>query len=514
MNRLEEKIRDFLAINLSIIESDLTIVRKEYKLPNSFGSSGSIDILAKDSLGHYVIIEIKRSDQAARAALHELTKYVALLRSSLGVPAEKIRTLLVSTDWKELAVPFSDYLKTSEVPTAGYIITTTGAGEIVNCSKFSPIAMDAGLSISRQQSLILYTNATKRNRGIDTIIKAATRSQLSDFVTLTADYNGGNSQVIYPYGIYFGFSSPISNPESEESKRIMQALDWDEDLDDLEENFLCALMDNISGHDTVEIGYPEKLKLMEESGWSIAVVARNGRYQKNIDLMPDDQLISEFTKTEGGATYYLYETSSPKYPPSWDKFKNDLFLVLMGSDAWVAFFKALINELEADSSTPTISIQLYNPANILLGLSKIFGENDFRYLPSFQFVVSGEKQTTIYLGELAWDGVGTHVNFDEWIKNSYDSTEHYFIMHAFGEQYLQEDLACAGLGLQHVVYKIISPGKANESVFLSSPKDGAVISRQFHESDLFTMQDFCKSHAAFGRSLVNAVKSLSMGFIK
>lgn len=514
MNRLEERIRDFLAINLNTIESDLILVRKEYKLPNSLGSAGSIDILARDSLGHYVIIEIKRSDQAARAALHELTKYVALLRSSLGVPAEKIRALLISTEWKELAVPFSEYQKTCEVPTAGYVISATNIGEVVSCTKFSPVHLDSGLSISRQQSLILYKSIAKRNKGVDVVASAALQSQLSDFVILTADYKGGDSETIYPHGIYFGFSSPISDPETEESKLIMQSLVWDEDLDDLDENFLCALMDNIAGHDTVEIGYPEKLKLMDESGWSIAVAARNGRYKKNIDLLSDDQLISEFTKTEGGATYYLYGTSSPKYPPSWNKFKNDLFLILMGSEKWVSFFEALIREVEADSSGPTISIHLYNPVNILFGVAKIFGENDFRYLPGFQLILSGERQTTIYLGRLAWNGVRVNINAAEWIENSYESVEDYFTMLAFGEQHQQEGLACDGLGLQYEVYKIINPGKTNESASWVTLKDDLIISNAFVEKDMLTVNDFYNSHKKFGRELVEIVKGCSMGLLK
>lgn len=394
VNRLEEKIRDFLAVNLSMIEPDLAIVSKEYRLINDFGSDGSIDILAKDSLGHYVIVEVKRSNQVARAALHELTKYVALLRSTLGVPAEKIRALLVSTEWSELAVPFSEYQKICEVPTAGYVISVTESGEVFRCSKFVPIHIEQGLSISRQQSLILYKEAKNRTDGIDIITRAAIKSQLADFVVLTADYKGGDSTVIYPFGIYFGFSSPIADPGSKESKCIMQKLNWDEYLDDPDENFLCALMDNISGNDTVEIGYPEKLKLMDELGWSISVAARNGRYQKNAELLPDDQLISEFTKSEGGANYYLQSTSSPKYLPSWNKFKNDVAVVLMGSENWGVFFNALATEIESDPSRPTVSISLYNPGNVLFGLCKVYGENDFRYLPRLQIVISGEKQAT------------------------------------------------------------------------------------------------------------------------
>lgn len=514
MNRFEERIRDFLAGNLKLIEPDLILIRKEYRLKNILGSDGSIDILAKDGLGHYVIIEVKRSNQAARAALHELTKYVALLRSSLGVPAEKIRAILVSTEWKELAVPFSEYQKISEVPTAGYKISADDSGEVVQCTKFTPSHIEQGLCISRQQILILYKNSKKRNDGIDVVARAAIQSQLSDFAILTANYNGQDSGVIYPFGIYFGFSSPISEPESEESRRIVKSLQWDEDLDDPDENFLCAIMDDIHGNDTAEIGYPEKLSLMKEQGWSTSVAVRNGRYQKNIELLSDDQLQSEFMKTEGGANYYLQHTSAPKYLPSWTKFKSDVFLVLMGSERWESFFKIFTKEVEADCSLPTVSVSIYNPGDILLGLSNAFAKNDFRYMPSFQLYVSGGKQTTIYLGRLAWDGVTKSTDAAKWLERSYDSLESYFIMRAFGEQYMNEDLACDSLGIQHVVYEIVNPGRADESIFAITFEDGLNFSRaKIAEKDLLAMQGFYDSHMVFGRRLGEIVRSCSQGFI-
>lgn len=49
----------------------------------------------------------------------------------------------------------------------------------------------------------------------------------------------------------------------------MKLLQWDEYLDDPDENLICAMMDDIRGNDTAIIGYPEKLSLMEEQGWSI-----------------------------------------------------------------------------------------------------------------------------------------------------------------------------------------------------------------------------------------------------
>lgn len=65
-----------------------------------------------------------------------------------------------------------------------------------------PSHIEQGLSIGRQQSLILYKNSRKRNDEIDVVARAATQSQLSDFAIPIVDYNGKNSNVIYQFGIY------------------------------------------------------------------------------------------------------------------------------------------------------------------------------------------------------------------------------------------------------------------------------------------------------------------------
>src|SRR5439155_21858295 len=111
--RLEDKIRDFLAEHLELLEAGLVLVEKEYRLPNPLGAGGKIDLVARDPFGHIVIIEIKRSDQAARQALNEVHKYTALFRTLQGLDETRVRVMVVSTEWHELLVPFSEYAETA-----------------------------------------------------------------------------------------------------------------------------------------------------------------------------------------------------------------------------------------------------------------------------------------------------------------------------------------------------------------------------------------------------------------
>ncbi|NSN51771.1 DUF91 domain-containing protein, partial [Enterococcus faecalis] len=92
---MESHIRDYLAENLNFLSDELSLIGKEYLLPNNDGTKGYVDLLAKDKQGNYVIIEIKRSNQAARQALHEIFKYSALLKRNLYIKQSEIRVILI-----------------------------------------------------------------------------------------------------------------------------------------------------------------------------------------------------------------------------------------------------------------------------------------------------------------------------------------------------------------------------------------------------------------------------------
>src|SRR5438477_20759 len=68
----EVRLRDELSKRLDLLEPGLTLQAVEFRLPNRQGASGSIAILATDRVSATVIIEIKKSNQTAGQALHEL----------------------------------------------------------------------------------------------------------------------------------------------------------------------------------------------------------------------------------------------------------------------------------------------------------------------------------------------------------------------------------------------------------------------------------------------------------
>lgn len=119
----EDDLRNELAKKLQLVEQGLKLVAKNYPVRNYNGASGSFDILAKDRYGGFVIIEVKRSDAAARQALHELSKYIALFMDDQKVDPHKIRCFILSTHWHELDVPLSYFRSSIPVEVTGFEVS-------------------------------------------------------------------------------------------------------------------------------------------------------------------------------------------------------------------------------------------------------------------------------------------------------------------------------------------------------------------------------------------------------
>jgi hypothetical protein len=514
MNRLESKIRDYLELNIEALGQDLTFIKKEFPLKNPNGAGGSIDLLALDPLGHYVIIELKRSDQAARAALHELTKYAALSRSQMGLRRDQLRVLLVSTEWHELAVPFSEYLDICAIPTEGIEIVVDSNGVVLSAKPFVPLDIAEPLSVSRSQDLVLFAKVVDRDIAFPRVVSAAKSASLSDFAVFFLDYRGANTQIIYPCGIYLVFSSPLQSLDASTISDLKSKANWDDDLDEPDENFLVNFRNHLGDlGDESGIGYPEKLAKIESDGWLVTVAHRAGRYARNLALVPDHVLIGDAKKTEGGAAYYFRRITSPKYAPGWKKMKSDVGLVLLGDTKWIQLFSAILDEIELQRPSATVSISIYNLANIVFGLAKLFRFGDVGYLPTLQVVVEDTHDTTIYFGDIGWNGQLTTLSGHQWIRECFGSEGEFMINQHFGHTFEVEELARRRIGLCSRIVEVRYAGSAHEQAQIIDMKAKKVRRTSMTDSKLRPISDFHDQNLAFGHSLVQWAGAATTGWV-
>lgn len=512
MNNLESRIRDYLADHLSLLEPGLELVQREFALKSELGAGGFIDILARDQHGHFVVIEVKRSNQAARSALHELTKYVALLRIALGIRLDQMRALLVSTEWHELAVPFGEYQKACEVPTEGRMIVAQENGVVTSSEVFVAPTLESPLAISRCQSILLYVHKADRDAALASLIATAKDSALTDFSIFNIDYGGENFEVIYPFGFYFMYSSPL--PAGCEVPGYIKEMGWDDELEDLDENFLCFLMrDFASQVDTAEVGYPEKLSKIIQDGWHVVVAHRNGRYAANSALLSNEQLIAEAAKKEGGAAYYIERTVSPKYPLSWKSFGDDAHTVLVGNDYWYSIFPMLLRKAEANSIS-TVSVKIYNPSNILLALFALHHHGEARFFSGFQLLFSGIDEVKLYIGALGWNEEVPLLSAGGWINQAFGSVDDFMLHQHFNSLHTLDGHARNLLGITSHVFEINNPATPHQEISEIVIDDGNLVRIPFERTNFAPAMAFPIHNSQFCDALVEMISSIAPNYGK
>ena len=96
----EREVQTYLSENLALLgDPGLELIQTEY--PIKFGKeSGRIDVLAKDSNGDLLVIEVKRG-VAGRSAVGQVQSYMGFLTTEF--PNKKIRGLLVAMGLDESA---------------------------------------------------------------------------------------------------------------------------------------------------------------------------------------------------------------------------------------------------------------------------------------------------------------------------------------------------------------------------------------------------------------------------
>ena len=94
----ESDLRDFLAKNLTIIESGLRLYQDEGISGTEFPVGGRfIDLLATDKHNNYVVIELKVSKGYDRV-IGQLLRYMAWIEKNQAEPTQKVRGIVIARE--------------------------------------------------------------------------------------------------------------------------------------------------------------------------------------------------------------------------------------------------------------------------------------------------------------------------------------------------------------------------------------------------------------------------------
>lgn len=411
-NQVEHIIRDWLAVNLDFIEPGLQLIEKEHHLQDEIGSSGFIDILCKDVYNNFVIVEIKRSDSAARQTFTEVLKYAELIQNIYSARNSEIRIIIVSTHWDEIIRAFSHLCFKSPFAIKGFQI-------IIDEQTKLPETKEEVVPVSSRphsrkfmpyQELYLFHSKEKRLQTHEALNHRLQIAQAYDYVALDLDAPV-DKDLPYPYAINAAFQKR-SKEELLHSILLldgMQHLDMEVDEFDNEDEYVNYLnqvftialkMNDYS--DSFEVGYGEKFEnVIGVQGWKITAINRYGIF-KSDPRYSDDLLIKELKGHDGNSSNKFVGFSESSQKERIKEIRSECQNCLSHTPNWAEFIDYTFSDLERSNEKFKVIVDIYNPDSIVTALYFTLIKGDPSYLPLFLIMIDYPDidKTIFYKGEI------------------------------------------------------------------------------------------------------------------
>ncbi len=469
-NLVENRYRDHLAEHLDLIEQGLSLVDSELLLPNAAGAKGFVDLVARDKYGTLVLIEIKRSDSAARSAMHELFKYVALVRENYGLAKHQVRCVLLSTTWHELLVPFSELHGAGAFELSGKKLIVGPTDLPTGVEAVEPLIAQASLSLCPKHEILLYATSEARSQEMSRVVASLEQQQVTDYFLIVFDHDRSDTRVIYPYALYVVLAELSAAQRAAVQQRQLEEwhaeyladggdpATWEVDDSDLldptdwgHEEEVLTRINELCEPSEISIGDPDKLRSLHES-WRLDKIVRSGRFSSQL-IWPDDQLLMAALAVGDKYTTLFVSQVSTSNPTACARLLENVSYSLQGAKGWQKQVPKLLNQLISDPDVDSVSIQLYSPCDLLFGLSALAsGRTDA--LPALEIIAeSASSGIRHYSGALVWDGV-TKLDAAEAIERVVPRGAFWYLMsrHA-GAQWEDESRYCQLHGLRYALYE-------------------------------------------------------------
>jgi|GEM_PF-1003015 len=460
----EADIRDHLASHLDLIEPELTLVDTEFYLPNREGGSGFLDIFARDAAGKLVIIEIKRTNAAAREAIQELYKYVPLLRARFLLKDTDIRLILLSVEWHELTTPYAEFAAFAPFEVHAGAIMLDAEGVPLAIVPVTPAGVVGERRIGVRHFLWGFPDEATASQAVGIIAKRVQTFGLSDFVLVqshaTEPALGGRSFLYFaqrelPFQDYMTLiEASFSEDELEEFRESIADLTEPEDRVAEASDAVWSLYGGVPyreiGSDSAEIAHPEKGHCWFEDGaQEDIVVHRFGRFD---DPYLSDQTIIDEIRGEGGeSSFRLRFTAHTDSPPQMRSLQERVENIFFYNDAWQGAVTQLIRYAERKHKQARFELIAYSPEDILRTIaSSAFGYPG--YAPGFRLEIEHDGDVERFLGLTEWDG--TPFDFDK-VMTAHFGPDHfaYFAACHFGENRSMNADIMADVGVRYSVFR-------------------------------------------------------------
>ncbi|MEP6342947.1 MAG: endonuclease NucS domain-containing protein [Maricaulaceae bacterium] len=517
----EDKIRDYLADNLQLIEDGLTLIQKEQYLPNDQGASGFVDIFCKDKSGKIVIIEIKRSDAAARQAIHELYKYIALVKKTKLLKDSEIRLILISTTWHELKLPYSEFLNSVQFDCEGLEISTDDSGKVTQINKADDIPPPLPRKICRRHYIWEFRSSVDAISKIEALGKFFTDLGIRDLVIVSFDLiekSFGLETMLYfamqeeSFDYYMDI---IQRTKSDEA--IKEFLGWIDDLTEESDRVGEAADNSWDGMgayellkpDGQQISHPEKAQYwFSDEKIKNVQVHRFGRFNDN--NLTDETIIKEIVGKGGNSTYNLKKEINLTSKAEVNELCKSIEDVFYSNEVWKSAALGLIDYAKGKNAA-TFDISTFNNDDVLQSIAGVALQK-LNFLPFFKVEIASEtdlETPEVFIGSIEWNGQCPSLStiVDDYFDGQPDGI--LFAAH-FGEIRTLNSEIMSELGLRYLVCRHNEKDETQKvkvrgsSLVIETKKMGKTFNDFFVECEDFirdVMMLYANHHSEFGKYL-------------
>lgn len=452
----EIELRDRLAADITVLGPGLTLLEKERYIPNALGTRSFIDLYANDQEGHHVLIELKRSDAAAREALHEIYKYIEGVKTHLGTRDNELIVILASTEWRELLVPFSRFLADTDVTVRGIQLSVaSGTGRLI-AEPAPTVPVSKGRFIAPWHEVHWYLTRDFMDRGVKTIQDSLEEKGVLDYVVallrppvpISSEHEAGMVATIRQLAEAQELPTTSSAPPLPKYECAayvaMQMLSEEQYIqllkskpgayaevseylsEESEEERLLQLHEAVAAmeprpeSDHLEIGYPAKLsKYLDAQEFQIEQLIRRGLFARNT-LLEDEAIIAELRGEDGSTGQRFKRSVSVSNRAHITTAKREIASCLDQNTAWRSHILRVMDEIEREYPTAEVDISIYNPqAGVFTIYFTMTRQDGVLFVPTYSLLVRNPVPVRMYYGAL--QSAGKAENFRAVLKKYYDN---------------------------------------------------------------------------------------------
>lgn len=510
INRLNEiALRTFLATHLDLVERGLQLIAEEHPVHNDHGANGFIDLLARDGAGDLVVIELKRSDQAARQALHELEKYVGLLAGDHGIRPDQVRCILLSTDWHELLVPFTRFVGHADFYVVGRRLLLGEDGYPFGSELVELPELDGGLEICPLHTIALYSAVAQRDTALARVIDALNEVSVDDYITFELDLAIDDDRIDDRHGIGVALAT-FSEAMRDHVRGVFPELCADEPEGRWwHEQVVQTRVVEVAQANQIEVLTPSSVGAI--ANWNRRSFVGHGRYS-NATVWPETQLAKAVFAAGDASAPVLRRSTAVANTPAWTRLRTNVDEAIVGCGTWPETVPALLDELDSRRSAH-VSVYIYAPADILAGLDAIVRLNDPSYLPQLVIEWDDGEQYGIIGGILEWDGTTRVRTANDTLGSVFEDIMDYLTASNIGGIRDYETRLTALHGLHYAVAEsVFADHESSEAVLCRVALIDGGLQRTPIEADRADASDFLLAHeeylhdlaATFARNVMRA----------